>query len=314
LWVLVARSFSRALSEEEIEARIMAEVLTEITAQAETQTNKISGAATVSIGLGQMPTAMVGLNDGGTPNQKVEAAAVQVGAHCLLEPSPSGDAAVTRSIELLQKQLNEGHMWNEALTDSHAPIWLRAMTSLRWYSLKLRSRGGKFAQLEDLVVQWFEHHLAVLSLGLVPSGPLLGTVVLPCARKNKGTAGDAVRDAWLQKVTGAKITAKIGPNFWVFGQDRQDTASGPFTVMILKDGGFGDHFRRGTLPKLAGELRVVKFNDGHSATFPKGIPRAVDAATSCWVEYPTGKFSFKGDPGPFADRVRTGKVTDLPAV
>ena len=273
------------------------------------QTNRISGAATVSIGLGQMPTATVGLNPRGTPNQKVEAAAVQVGVHCLLQPSPSGDAAVTRCIQLLEKQLKEGHMWIEALTDSHAPIWLRAMTSLRWYSLKLRSRGGKFARLEDLVVQWFEHHLAVLSLGLVPSGPLVGTVVLPCARKNSGTAGDAVRDAWLQKVTGARITARIGPKFWQLSQDRQDTAAGPFTVMILNAGGFGEHFRRGTLPKLAGELRVEKFNDGHSATFPNGIPGAVDAATTCWVEYPTGKFSFDVDPAPFAGR--TGRLTDL---
>jgi hypothetical protein len=280
-------------------------------AQSEEQTNKISGAATVNIGLGKMPTAMVGLNDGGSPNQKVEAAAVQVGAHCLLQPNPSGDAAVTRSIELLQKQLNEGHMLIEALTDSHAPIWLRAMTSLRWYSLNLRKKGGKFAQLDDLVMQWFEHHLAVLSLGLVSSGPLAGTVVLPCARKNSGTAGDAVRDAWLQKVTGAKITAKIGPKFWQLSQDRQDTAAGPFTLMILNAGGFGDHFRRGALPKLAGELRVVKFKDGHSATFPKGIPGAVDARPSCWVEYPTGKFSFNGDPGPFASRRETGKLTDL---
>jgi len=278
-------------------------------AQGETQTNKISGAATVSIGMGVMPTAMIPLDFGGTPNQKVEAAAVQVGAHSLLRPSPSGDAAVTRSIELLEKQLNEGHMWIEALTDSHSPIWLRAMTSLRWYSLKLRSRGGKFARLEELVVQWFEHHLAVLSLGLVPSGPLAGTVVLPCARKSSGTAGDAVRDAWLQKVTGVRITAKIGPKFWVFGQNRQDTAAGPFTMMILNNGGFGDNFRRGTLPKLAGELRVEKFNDGHSATFPTGIPGAVDVATTCWVEYPTGKFSFKGDPAPFAGR--TGRLTDL---
>src|SRR3954463_11979489 len=281
----------------------------------ENQTNKISGRATVSIGLGQMPTTMIALNFGGSPNQKVEAAAVQVGAHCLLEPNRTlGDAAVARSIALLEKQLREGHMWIEALTDSHSPIWLRAMTSLRWYCLKLRSRGGKFARLEELVVQWFEHHLAVLTLGLVPSGPLHGTVVLPCARKTDGTAGDAVRDAWLQKATGAPLTARgIGRQFWVLSQDRQDTAAGPFTVKILNDGGFGDHFRRGTLPKLAGELRVEKFSDGHSATFPHGIPGAVAAATTCWVEYPTGNFSFRGDPGPFASRRGAGRLTDLPA-
>jgi hypothetical protein len=293
----ISRDFSRKKSEDEIMAN------------GGQQTNKISGAATVSIGMGVMPTSMIPLDFGGTPNQKVEAAAVQVGAHCLLQPNASGDAAVTRSIELLQKQLNEGHMWIEALTDSHAPIWLRAMTSLRWYSLNLRKKGGRFAQLDDLVMQWFEHHLAVLSLGLVPSGPLAGTVVLPCARKSSGTAGDAVRDAWLQKVTGARITAKIGPKFWVFGQDRQDTAAGPFTIKILNAGGFGEHFRRGTLPKLAGELRFEKFNDGHSATFPRGIPGAVDAAPTCWVEYSTGRFSFKGDPAPFAGR--TGRLTDL---
>jgi hypothetical protein len=281
----------------------------------EQQTNKISGRATVNIGMGVMPEEkdMIPLNSGGTPNQKVEAAAVRVGAYCFLQPNAAkGDAAVNRSIELLQKQLDEGHMWIEALTDSHAPIWLRAMTSLRWYSLNLRGKGGKFVQLDDLVMQWFEHHLAVLSLGLVPKGPLAGTVVLPCARKSPGTAGDVVRDAWLQKATGVQVTAKVGPKFWTLSQDRQDTAAGPFTVKILGKGGFGPNFRRGTLPKLVGELHVDRFDDGHAAIFPHGIPGAQDAATSCWIQYATGQFSFQGGLGPFANRAG-GRQTELPA-
>lgn len=282
------------------------------------QVNRVNGEATVNLGIGQMPTSMIGLDAGGSPNQKVEAAAVQVGAHCLLAPDPSqGKAAIARSIELLNKQLDEGHMWIEALTDSHSPIWLRAMTSLRWYCLQLQKDHSPFGRLDEmsaLVEQWFEHHLAVLSLGLVPSGPLAGTVVLPCARKSPGVAGDAVRDAWLQKATGAKLTAKVGKNFWLFGQNRQDTAAGAFTKEILGDGGFGANFRRGTLPKLAGELRVERFKDGHSATFPNGIPGGKDPATTCWVEYATGQFSFEGDPSPFAELAGTGKTTELAAV
>src|SRR5262245_28839292 len=104
------------------------------------QTNRINGEATLDILAGEAPKTMVGLNPGGTPNQKMESAAVAVGFNCLLRPNGQSAASVQRAIELLDKQLVEGHMGAEVFTDSHAPIWLRAMTSLRLYSFQLRGR------------------------------------------------------------------------------------------------------------------------------------------------------------------------------
>jgi hypothetical protein len=275
------------------------------------QTNRWNGEATVKIMSGQLPdpASLIPLNSGGTPNQMVEAAAARVGTFCYLSSNPSlGDPAVLRSIELLQKQLHEGHMWIEALTDSHAPIWLRGMTSLRWYSMHLRSKGGQFIVLDDLVQQWFEHHLSVLQLGLVPSGKLAGTVVLPCARKTPGVAGDRSRDAWVQLVTTCRVSLSgLGPNFMKLSQDRQDTACGPITAKVLAAGGFGDNFKRGTLPKLLTPLEIERFPEGHTASFPKGLAGCSDAATDCWVSYSSGMYAFTPGHGPFAGRIGQGR-------
>jgi len=283
------------------------------------QTNRINGEATLDILAGQVPKSMVGLNVGGTPNQKMESAAVAVGFNCLVQPNPQGAAAVQRAIDLLEKQLTEGHMGSEVFTDSHAPIWLRAMTSLRLYSLKLRDRGGAFARLEDLVCQWFEHHFACLSLGLVTSGPLANQIVLPCARKSPNVPGDMVRDVFYQLAATGKVQRSVGKSFFDLDKDRQDTAAAPLTKQILASGGFGPNLKRGTLPKLCAEFVVERFGeDGHAASFPNGLPGSDQfAATSCWVEYGSGRFSFhsdssplfKGEPSPFAGRA--GKVTHV---
>jgi len=280
------------------------------------QTNRINGEATIDILAGQEPKAMVGLNEGGTPNHKMEAAAVAVGFFCLVKPKPAqGEAAVQRTIQLLEKQLAKGHMLFEVFTDSHAPIWLRAMTSLRIYSLKLRGRGGQFERLEELVQQWFEHHFAALSLGWVPSGKLGNTVILPCGRKTPGKnhgqppPGDMVRDVFMQMAMTGKVQQKVGKHFWDLSKDRQDTVAGPLTKQILATEGFGPNFKRGTLPKLCGELVIERFDGGHEAHFPNGIPDGLDVATSCWIEYDSGKYSFQGDPPPFAEGA--GRVTRL---
>lgn len=285
------------------------------------QTNRINGEATIDILAGQVPKTMVGLNVGGTPNQKMESAAVAVGFNCLLQPNPQGDAAVRRAIDLLEKQLTEGHMLAEVFTDSHAPIWLRAMSSLRLYSLKLRSRGGQFARLEELVCQWFEHHFACLSLGLVPSGPLANQIVLPCSRKSPELAGNMVRDVFYQLAATGKVQRPVGKNFMDLSKDRQDTAAAPLIKQIMDGGGFGPNLKRGTLPKLCAAFAVERFDDGHAASFPDGLPESDEfTATSCWVEYGSGRFSFhsdssslfKGEPSPFAGQ--SGKVTKIPPV
>ena len=45
-------------------------------------------------------------------------------------------------------------------------------------------------------------------LGLVPSGPLAGRVVLPCSRKSEGVVSNDIRDGHLQLANGGRITLK----------------------------------------------------------------------------------------------------------
>lgn len=259
------------------------------------QTNKINGDNTIDVINGRKPDlAMVGLAAGGTENHKLEAAEVQIGFYAFVMVNLALlMLAVRRAIDLLQRQVREGHMRAEVLTDSHAPIYLRAMCALRIHSAKLRQRGGDFEVLAALVEQWFEHHYACLSLGLVPSGPLAGRVLLPCARKSPEAPGDTTRDAWMALVNGARPQG-VGPKFWNLDKDRQDTAAGPLTKMVLATCGFGPNLKRGTLPKLIAPLTVDRFQDGHLARFPNGLPDCADTATSFWVEYSSGRYDFAG--------------------
>ncbi len=277
------------------------------------QTNRINGEATIDLLNKQVPTSMVGLNARGTPNHKLEAAAVAIGCHCLLKPDKAqGDLALKRAIELLELQLTDGHMTGEVFTDSHAPIWLRAATSLRLWTLRLLKRGSAnplVLRLDSLTQGWFEHHYSCLSLGLVPRGPLAGQVILPCNRKSKQKTtlavilpGDMVRNVWMGQVNGTKV--KVGRDFWQISKDRQDTLAGPLTKLILAEGGFGSNLKRGTLPKLCAPFVLRKFENGFEARFPDGLPgQDAWSATSCWVEYDSGRFAFDGSAPPFAGLV-----------
>src|SRR5918999_2488594 len=118
------------------------------------QTNRINGEATIDLAQGREPARRIGLRGGGTPNHKMEAAAVEVGYHCLFRPSEK-DAreAMEWSIELLDLQRDTGHMLGEVWTDSHSPIWLRAMTSLMLWVRRMekaRKLGRPVAGLSKL--------------------------------------------------------------------------------------------------------------------------------------------------------------------
>lgn len=257
------------------------------------QVNKISGQNTLSIINGQHPTLpLIGLNSGGTVNQKAEAAADQFGYYGLISPDPHlFSLALDRCISQLKDELANGHMLGELLSDSHEPIHLRARASLMLYLLRLNSKivgisaFSAVGQLSDLLSAWFEHHIALLSLGLVPSGPLAGCILLPCARKRGATRedpprdtanhllacvdgwnkasdpwpGDPIREAVLALIAGRSPlphrlpsvrpkSTHLGHNALTLSPDSQDTAAVPITSMILAKGGFGPNVLRGILP------------------------------------------------------------------
>ena len=286
------------------------------------QTNRINGEATIDLAQGREPARRIGLRRGGTPNHKMEAAAVEVGYNCLFRPNEEeAQEAMQWSIELLELQRDTGHMLGEVWTDSHSPIWLRAMTSLMLWVRRMekaRKLGRPVAGLSKLggltrrVERWFEFHYACLQLGRVPRGPLAGRILLPCNRKSSddelGVAGgvsvnqadDMVRRVWFDMTTPPGKPGRVGREFFTLSKNRQDTAAGPLTRLVLaEEGGFGANLRRGTLPKLIAPCVAELYEGGHRIYFPDGLPETDRfSATDCWIEYDSGRFSFAGEPSP----------------
>ena len=294
------------------------------------QTNRINGEATIDLVQGREPAKRIGLHKGGTPNHKMEAAAVEVGYHCLLRPNDEEALEAMRwCSDLLELQMDHGHMLGEVWTDSHSPIWLRAMTSLMLWVRRMekaRKLGGpvaglaKLDRLANLVERWFEFHYASLRLGRVPRGPLVGRILLPCNRKSSddelgvkagvslAQADDMVRRVWFNMMTPPGKPGPVGREYFTLSKNRQDTAAGPLTRLVLAEkGGFGANLRRGTLPKLVAPCVAELYEDGQRIYFPDGLPETNRfSATDCWIEYGSGRFSFAGDPSPFrASPIRT---------
>lgn len=251
----------------------------------------------------------------------MEAAAVEVGYHCLLRPSEEEALeAMGWCGELLELQMKRGHMLGEVWTDSHSPIWLRAMTSLMLWVRRMekaRKLGRPVAGLAKLgglavrVERWFEFHYACLQLGRVPRGPLAERILLPCNRKSSDEelgveggvsveqADDMVRRVWFNMMTPPGKPGRVGREYFTLSKNRQDTAAGPLTRLVLAEGGFGGNLRRGTLPTLIAPCVAELYEGGQRIYFPNGLPETDRySATDCWIEYDSGRFSFDGEPCP----------------
>lgn len=232
-----------------------------------------------------------------SPNQRVDAAAGMVG---------SRDGAVrakglAASIAFLEAQVAHGFQClgpagNECLTNSHGPHWLRAMTTLTVFAWRL-SPADRLPIL-PLVWDWWEGWRALRTLGAVPSGPLAGWSILPCARN---TMPDPVGDGLVELADGGRLTRKgLNAHAQTLSLNSLDTVALPLVKAILSGPTFGPNFRRGRLPRLASRLVVTRTPAGHVAEFPDGIPGAIDAAPRCWADYKSGKYHYGPEPTPFS--------------
>ena len=112
-------------------------------------------------------------------------------------------------------------------------------------------------------------------------------------------ADDMVRRVWFNMMTPPGKPGRVGREYFTLSKNRQDTAAGPLTRLVLAEGGFGANLRRGTLPKLIAPCIAELYPDGHRIYFPEGLPEANKfSATDCWIEYDSGRFSFAGEPSP----------------
>jgi len=148
------------------------------------QLNKALGRNTIQFHLnGTMPKPEVASIEktGGTPNQKTERWANRIALYHFVDPDTAkAKQALDGTIGLFEGQLQRGHQCigneDEALTLSHAPIWWRAILSLRITSHDLAGRGTGYAHLEQLVLDWLEHHTTLNALGQIKSGPRKGEI------------------------------------------------------------------------------------------------------------------------------------------
>jgi hypothetical protein len=260
------------------------------------QTNRLNGEAVI-LGLQGKPYGLVGLDEGGSPNHKVGEASAWLIQKGLVQKDY---ASAALGVKRLQMLVDGPFMSIEPATDSHDAIWLREMAGARIGVARLRDKVAGAAALERSILKWFEHRYSLLMLGWVPSGPLEGTCVLPCARKSFGSPGSGIRSAWLQLIRNGKVTEKgVSPRALVLDIDKPDNAGLAFTKMILSDPalGFGD-IKGGELPELIAPLIVTRYEDGHEGRFPDGIPGQHDAAPYLWIRYSTGECKWDGTPAP----------------
>jgi hypothetical protein len=278
------------------------------------QLNRVLGANTVQFHLdGTMPNPGAADLDkgGGTPNQKTERWANRIALYHFVEPNDKkAKQALDGTIELFEGQLERGHQCigkeDESMTLSHAPIWWRAILSLRITSHDLAGRGDGYRRLEQLVLDWLEHHTTLNALGLIPSGPRAGEIWVPAARTKVGKGDqetDAVNNVVHQIIT-TDTKPNVGKKFFDLSQDRPDTAGAALAKKIKETIGFGENVTRGTMPKLANRLVFERFEDGHVGRYPDGIKKDNGHVRQAWVEYATGRIDCTRDIEPLPDDIQ----------
>jgi hypothetical protein len=271
------------------------------------QTNRINGEATVRMHLGLKPNpdTVLPLSVGGSPNHKLETRTVRLRFFHFVEKDPAlQKQSVTDLIQFFEAMRDQGFQSigsaDEALTNSHAPIWWRAVMSARMTTAELVDRGGRYQVLHDHVAEFIEHWTSLNSLGEVPSGPRRGEVILPGSRFN-GVPGDQVTNIIHQLITHGEVISKAGPKFFKLDEEAQDRAGAALAMELIKKGiGFGPNVKSGNLPKLRSRLVVERFPDGHRGEFPDGMPGALKPATRAWVRYSDGETAFNQDFPEFA--------------
>lgn len=280
------------------------------------QLNKVLGANTVQFHLdGTMPNPGAADidNTGGTPNQKTERWANRIALYHFVQPNADkAKRALAGTIDLFEMQVKGGHQCvgkeDEALTLSHAPIWWRAIMSLRITTNRLAAKGGDYKRLEQLVLDWLEFHTTLNSLGLIPSGPKAGEIWVAGARTKLGTGEDDDRKT--DKVTNVihqlMTTDKkpdAGKKFFELSQDRPDTAGAALALQIKNTIGFGN-VTGGRMPKLCNHLVFERFDDGHVWRYPDGIAKDNGHVRQAWAQYSTGRIGCSKDLDPLPDDVR----------
>jgi hypothetical protein len=317
--------------------------------QGEGQLNKQLGANTVQFhtayplpalkcagGSCGLPNPGAITSTGGTPNQKAERFANQIAYYHWVEPDAArARKAVTDTIAFFQGQTNQtGHQCifgaDEGLTASHAPIWWRALTSLRITTAVLASRGGDYATLESSVRGWIQGHVALCALGEIPSGINAGKVLVPGSRWKNPDPGkpwfaqkvtddrgypkdtgltDQVTNVIYQLIKTGSIPWTLPPRYFTLSQDRADIAGAPLAKQILGSK-FGFGGPEPGLPGLHSKLIFERYSNGHRAYFPDGMPASLKPALEGWADYESGTLCMSSvvgacPPPPFSGEPRS---------
>ncbi|HEX3125723.1 MAG TPA: hypothetical protein VH394_00175 [Thermoanaerobaculia bacterium] len=278
------------------------------------QLNKVLGENTAQFHLdGTMPNPGAADldNTGGTPNQKTERWANRIALYHFVDPN-AGKAkkALEGTIEHFEGQVANGHQCvgkeDEALTLSHAPIWWRAIMSLRITTNRLAGRGSDYAHLEQLVLDWLEFHTTLNSLGQIKSGPKAGEIWVPGARtKLKDGSGEKKTETVTNVIHQLMTTDEkpdVSKKFFALSQDAPDRAGAALAKQIKDTIGFGD-VTGGRMPKLRNRLVFESFDDGHVGRYPDGIAKDNGHVRQAWAQYSTGRIDCTREIEPLPDDV-----------
>lgn len=226
------------------------------------QTNQILGRLTMSQWGGPPAKStdhLPSINDSsGSPNHKVERAAVLLRAH-------RSEEAAAKCVSLLAQQRERGHQKlanaNEFNTDSHFDHWCRAMASMHGTAMELRDRGGVFAQLYDETSAWWGAQQWLMGMCEVATGSRRGEVWGLGGRLRTGQLRE--RDIVWALMRGVPPATLAGKKFWKNAESSQDI----FGVLLVarleaRDEAFSTLPR--VVPTAAGRYSITHYRGGHT--------------------------------------------------
>lgn len=226
----------------------------------------------------------------GTPNQKEERVAILLRMYAKPVSVDLLLRAIALCLMLLRAQKERGHQVIaracEFMTNSHAPIWIRAMTSQTVTVLELigptrdeepvlasrlpANLRDELRTLRDELIDWWRTFYFCCKAVEVTHGGLSEHFISTGARYREG-GDDQVRDVAMGLLDGQHPNHVAGDKFWKNTMVFQDTFGAQLMKRLCEQHIFNELVvaaPKAFRPTLPGDFTVIYYADGHTTQMP----------------------------------------------
>jgi hypothetical protein len=263
----------------------------------------------------------------GTPNQKEERAAILLRMYAKPIVVDFLIRAIALCRSLLQAQKMRGHQVIaracEFMSNSHDPIWVRAMSSMTITVLELigvdrenepetakRLPPGILSELRALrddLLEWWQTRYACCKAAEVTHGGLSEHVISTGGRYRPG-GDDQVRDVQHGLADGNQPGHVAGNKFWKNTLQFQDTFGAQLFLRMVKQWHYDERIRNAEKrlpPVVPGEYAVSYYADGHTTSMDGLPPKDPISVSVC---YSTGEVWIGPHNNECGDFMKTAKI------